>query len=91
VKLSEVCPAAKVTLEGTVRLALLLESATSAPPPTAAEVKETVHSVLPGVFIAAGVHPIPLSVGCRDKETDPVPTAVGIELPAALVATKAVI
>ena len=91
VKLRDVCPAARVTLAGTVRLALLLESAISAPPASAAEVRETVHEVLPGVFIAVVAQPIPLKVGSRDREIEPAPTAVGIELPAALVAITAVI
>ena len=91
VKLTEVCPAPKVTFAGTVRLVLLLESATTTPPASAAEVRETVHKVLPGVFIVVVVQPFPLNVGNRDRETDPLPTAVGIALPAAVVATTAVI
>ena len=91
VKLTEVCPVAKVTLAGTLRLALLLESATRAPPKSAAEVRETVHTVLPGVFIVVVAQLIPLNVGNRDRETEPLPTAVGIALPAAVVAATAVI
>jgi hypothetical protein len=90
VKLSEVCPAARMTLAGTVRLALLLESATRAPPASAGEVRETVHKVLPGVFIVVVVQPIPVSLGCKDRETEPLPIAAGIEVPATVVAITAV-
>lgn len=55
VKLAEVCPAVTVTLEGTVRLALLLESETGNPPAGAAAFKETVQELVPGVLIVKGL------------------------------------
>jgi hypothetical protein len=91
VKLAEVCPAARVTLAGTVRLPLLLESATRYPPASAAEVRETVHDILTGVATVVVVQFIPLHAGCRDRETVPGEAAVGIELPAAVVATTPLI
>jgi hypothetical protein len=51
VKLAEVCPAVTVTLEGTVRFALLLESETGNPPAGAVPFKETVQELVPGVLI----------------------------------------
>ncbi len=54
-KVLEVCPAATVTLEGTVRLALLLESETAKPPEGAVPFKETVQELVPGVLIVRGL------------------------------------
>jgi hypothetical protein len=51
VKPAELCPAVMVTLDGTVRLTLLLESGTANPPDGAAEFSVTLQDVLPGVLI----------------------------------------
>jgi hypothetical protein len=51
VKVLELCPAAMVRLEGTVRLALLLESETRNPPVGAVPFNEIVQELLPGVLI----------------------------------------
>jgi len=48
-------PAATVTLAGTVTLALLLDSATLAPPAAAAELSVTVHAEVPGATTLAGL------------------------------------
>jgi len=55
VKLLEVCPAATVTLEGTVRLALLLESEMGNPPVGAVPFRETVQELVPGVLMVKGL------------------------------------
>jgi hypothetical protein len=55
VKLFETCPAATVTLEGTVRLVLLLESETGNPPEGAVPFNETVQELVPGVLIVNGL------------------------------------
>jgi hypothetical protein len=55
VKVAVVWPDATVTFAGTVKLALLLESATWKPPDEAANVKVTVQEVFPGVLMDAAV------------------------------------
>ena len=55
VKLLEVWPAATVTLEGTVRLVLLLDSEIAKPPVGAAPLKETVQELVPGVLMVKGL------------------------------------
>jgi hypothetical protein len=55
VKLLEVWPAATVTLEGTVRFVLLLESETGNPPARAVPFKETVQELVPGVLMVKGL------------------------------------
>jgi hypothetical protein len=55
VKLLEVWPAAMVTLEGTVRLVLLLESETGNPPAEAVPLRETVQELVPGVLMVKGL------------------------------------
>lgn len=54
-KLVEVCPAATVTLEGTVRLVLLLESEIGNPPVGAVPFRETVQELVPGVLMVKGL------------------------------------
>jgi hypothetical protein len=61
VKPAEVDPWLTVTLAGTVRLALLLESGTLNPPTGAAPVKEAVHDVLAGVLSMVDVQLSPLN------------------------------
>lgn len=86
-KLLAVCPAATVTIEGTLRLALLLESATAKPPTAAAPVSETVQEVLPGVLMVELVQLTLLSVGNdTGREMAPVFPVAGIEVPPAVVA-----
>jgi len=50
VKLALVCPATTVAVAGSVTLALLLVRDTANPPVGAAEVKDTLQDVLPGVL-----------------------------------------
>jgi hypothetical protein len=52
---AEVVPAPTVTLAGTEAFALLLESATTSPPPGAAPVSITVQAEDPGAFTVPGV------------------------------------
>jgi hypothetical protein len=80
-----------VTLKGIVRLPLLLESGTANPPASAAEVREIVHDVVPGVFTVVVVQPRPLSVGGTDIETVPETPVAGMVLAAAVAATTPVI
>jgi len=54
-KVAVVCPALTVTLAGTVTVALLLNKVTLAPPDGAGADKVTVHVLLPGALIVAGV------------------------------------
>jgi hypothetical protein len=82
-----VCPDATVTLEGTVRLALLLESDTINPLAEAAPLKVTEQDVLPGVLMVELVHWRPLkAVVTPGREIDPVPPLDVIEVPPAVVA-----
>jgi sulfur carrier protein ThiS len=90
VKVLLVCPEATVTLEGTVRLALLLESDTANPPPVAAAVNPTVQEVLPGVLMVELVQLRLLSAVVTGREIDPDPPLEDIEVPPALVATTLV-
>jgi hypothetical protein len=56
VNVADVEPAGTSTDEGTVRLELLLLSATVAPPVPAAALNDTEHLDVPGALIAAGLH-----------------------------------
>ncbi len=89
-KLAEVWPAATVTFEGTVRLALLLESETGNPPAGAVPFNETVQELVPGVLI---VKPLQFKV-LRETETGsiivPEPPLDGMEVPPAVDATTLV-
>ena len=87
-KLLLVCPDATVTLDGTVRLGLLLESETANPLAEAAPVKVTEQEVLPGVLMVELVQFRLLSaVVAPGREIDPVPPLELIEVPPAVVAT----
>jgi hypothetical protein len=55
VKVLEVCPAATVTLEGKVRLVLLLESETGNPPAGAVPFRDTVQELVPGALMVKGL------------------------------------
>jgi hypothetical protein len=90
VKLMLVCPEATVMLEGTVRLALLLESDTAYPLPEAAPVNVTEHEVLPGVLMVELVQLRLLKPNVTGREIDPEPPLEGIELALAVVATTLV-
>ena len=57
VKPADVSPTPTVTLAGTVKFALLLESGTENPPLGAAAVSVTVHGVLEGVVRVVVVQP----------------------------------
>ena len=78
-----------VTLEGTVRFALLLASGTVRPPVNAAEVRDTVHDVFPGVFTVAAAQVTPLRVGDATVSV-PEDAVDEIALPAALATTRPV-
>jgi hypothetical protein len=90
VKLLEVCPEATVTLEGTVRLALLLESDTVNPLPDAVPVSATEHVVVPGVLMVELVQLRVLKLSVTGREIAPEPPLAGMEDPVALVATTLV-
>ena len=85
-----VCPEATVTLEGTVRLALLLESDTANPLPLAAPVKATEQEVLPGVLMVELVQLRLLKASVTGREIVPEPPLEGIDVPPAVVATMLV-
>ncbi len=85
-----VCPEATVTLEGTVRLALLLESDTANPLPLAVPLRVTVHVVLPGVLMVELVQLRLLRAVVTGREIDPDPPLEDIEVPPAVVATTLV-
>jgi len=90
VKLLLLCPEATVTLEGTVRLALLLESDTANPLPEAAPVNATEQEVLPGVLMLELVQLRLLKEIVTGREIVPEPPVGGIEVPPAVVATTLV-
>jgi hypothetical protein len=56
VNVAELAPAGTSTDEGTVRLALLLLSATVAPPVPTAALNDTEQLDVPGAVIAVGLH-----------------------------------
>jgi hypothetical protein len=64
VKLALDCPAKTVTLEGTVTVELLLESATSVPPAGAVPLMVTVQVEVPGPAIVEGLQPRPVTCSC---------------------------
>ena len=86
-KLFEVCPAATVTLEGTVRLALLLESETGNPPAGAVPFSETVQELVPGVLIVKLVQFKVLRETDTGRVIVPEPPLDGMDVPGAVVAT----
>jgi hypothetical protein len=90
VKVLLVCPEATVTLEGTVRLVLLLESDTANPLPVAAPVNPTEQEVLPGVLIVELVQLRLLKATTTGREIAPEPPLEGIVVPPAVVATTLV-
>ncbi len=79
-----------VTLAGTVRLALLLESETGKPPEGAVPFNETVQGVVPGVLIVKLVQFRELRATERGRLMVPEPPLEGMELPAAVDATTLV-
>ena len=90
-KVALVCPEATLMVAGTVRLALLLESATVNPPLGAAPVNPTEQDVLPGVFMVALVQLRLLKESALPgRETAPDAPLEVIEVPLAVVATTLV-
>ena len=85
-----VCPEATVTLEGTVRLALLLESDTANPLPVAVPLRVTVQVVLPGVLMVELVQVRLLNDVVTGREIDPEPPLDGMDVEPAVVATTLV-
>jgi len=86
VKLLEVCPAATVTLDGSVRLALLLASETRNPPAGAAPFRETVQGVLPGVLMVKLVQFKLLKAMDTGRDIAPEPPLEDRGVPSAVVA-----
>jgi hypothetical protein len=83
VKVLLVCPETRVTLEGTMRLALLLESDTTDPLPEAAPVNPTEQEVLPGVLMVELVQLRLLTETDTGREIVPEPPFEGMRaLPA---------
>ena len=80
------CPEATVTLAGTVRLALLLESDTANPLPVAVPPRVTVQVVLPGVLMVELVQLRSLKPVVTGREIDPEPPLDGMEVEPAVVA-----
>ena len=70
-KVAEVAPAAKVTEGGTVRVGLVLDRATVAPPMGAGPVNVTVHVELLEALRAAGRHARDVTVGRAPPVTVP--------------------
>jgi hypothetical protein len=90
VKVLLVCPDATVTLEGTVRLVLLLESDTTNPLPEAAPLKVTEQEVLPGVLMLELVQLRLLKAVVTGREIVPEAPLEVIDVPPAVVATTLV-
>jgi hypothetical protein len=90
VKLLEVCPAATVALEGSVRLALLLESETGNPPEGAVPFNETVQELVPGVLIVRGLQFKVLRATDTGRVMVPELPLDGMEVPPAFDATTPV-
>jgi hypothetical protein len=86
--LADAAPGPAVTLEGTLRLALLLDKATANPPVGAAEVSETVQDKVPGVWMVPAPQLTPLrDGGIALTEIVPGLAVVGIDAPAVEEAT----
>ena len=85
-----VCPEATVTLEGTLRLALLLESETANPLPEAVPFNATEQEVVPGVLMVELVQLRLLKATATGRETVPEPPPEGMEVAPAVVATTLV-
>ena len=83
VKPADICPEVTVTFDGTVRLALLLESGTAIPPDGAAALSVTVHGVLPGVLIVRLEQFTALTAGgvTSGTEIEPDTPLAGMEVP----------
>jgi len=85
------CPEAIAVVDGTVRLALLLERAIANPPEGALPDNVTVHAVLPGVLIVEFVQLRLLRVVTgTGRETAPEPPLAGMEVATAVAATTPV-
>jgi hypothetical protein len=81
------CPARTVTLEGTVTVALLLESATASPPAGAAPLMITVQVAVAGPVTVVGLQATEFTVIGVGTDTDifPFDVVVGIDCPLAFV------
>ena len=82
----EVCPAATVTLDGSVRFALLLASETRNPPAGAAPFRETVQELVPGVLIVKLLQFRVLREADTGRVIVPVPPLEDRGVPSAVVA-----
>ena len=89
-KLLEVWPAATVTLEGTVRLVLLLESEMENPPAGALPFRETVQELVPGVLMVNGLQFKVVKEADTGRVMLPEVPLEGMEVPPALDATTLV-
>ena len=84
VNVAKVCPAATITLEGTVTVALLLDSETVVPPAGAVPLSVTVQLAVPGPVTVPGVQLSELTArGELGSVMVPPDPFVGIEFPAA--------
>ena len=79
-----------VTFDGTVRLALLLESETGNPPAGAVPFNETVQGVVPGVLIVRGLQFKVLRATDTGRVIVPELPLAGMEVPPAVDATTLV-
>ena len=79
-----------VTLEGTVRLALLLASPTANPPEPAGAFNETVQEAVPGVLMLEPVQFRLPSETTTGREIEPATPLDGTEVPPAVVPTTLV-
>ena len=86
-KVALLWPDPTVTLEGTVRLALLLASDTANPLPDAVPVNATEYDVLPGVLMVELVQLRVPRVTATGREIPPEPPVEGTATPPAVVAT----
>jgi hypothetical protein len=82
VNVAKVCPAATNTLEGTVTVALLLDSATAVPPVGAVPLRVTVQLAVAGPVTVPGVQLSELTASRVGSVIDPPDAFVGIDFPA---------
>jgi hypothetical protein len=86
-----ICPVATVTLEGTVRLELLLASDTANPLPDAVPVNVTEQRLIPGVLMAELMQLRLLKAVVEPgREIVPVPPLEAMRVPPAVAATTPV-
>ena len=87
VKLAEVAPATTVTVAGTLRAGLLLDSPTTVPPVGAAALKLTVQADVPDVASEVGLQLKELRLTACTTDTIPPVAEIGRDVPPAVLAT----